>query len=145
MGFGVTIWTPPGGSLGSIAVVFVLLFLVDEERDELDPLALPPVVAAALPPLVAAAEFEFEAEAEFPELCAALLEFEAEFEALFDAEEVPVVAAVAKVNESPFHCVECTYLEEPAVSISRHLYSPATGAMAMLLIMLKERGRAQRL
>ena len=115
-----------------MAVVFVLLFLVDDDRDELDPLALVPVVAAALPPLVAAAESEFDAEAEFPELCAALLEFEA----AFDAEEVPVVAAVAKVNKFPFHCVGYTYLEEPAVSISRRLYSPAKAAMAMLRIML---------
>jgi hypothetical protein len=55
----VTISTPPGGSLGSMAVVFVLVFRVD---DDLDLLALAPVVvvvvAAALPPLVAAAEFE---------------------------------------------------------------------------------------
>lgn len=122
-----------------MAVVFVLPFLVDEERVELDPLPLLPVVAAALPPLVAAAEFEFEAE--FPELCAALLKFEAEF----DAEEVLPVAAVAKVNMFPFHCVEYTHLEEAAVSISRHLCSRATAARAMLQIMLRERGRAERL
>lgn len=59
MGFGVTISTPPGGNLGSMAVVFVRLLLlpfrVDEEPD---PLALAFVVAAAFAPLVAAAALE---------------------------------------------------------------------------------------
>lgn len=58
----------------------MLLLRVD---DDLDPLALAPVVAAALPPVVAAAEPEFDAE--LPEDCAALLEFEIEFDAAFDA------------------------------------------------------------
>jgi hypothetical protein len=63
-----------------MAVVFVLLLRVE---DDLDPLALAPVVAAALPPVVAAAEPEFDAE--LPEVCAAPLEFEIEFDAAFDA------------------------------------------------------------
>jgi len=64
-----------------MAVVFVLLLRVDD--DDLDRLALAPVVAAALPPVVAAAEPEFDAE--LPEDCAALLEFEIELDAAFDA------------------------------------------------------------
>jgi hypothetical protein len=133
MGLGVTIWTPPGGSRGSIAVVLVLvlvlLFLVEDVRKEPDPLALAPVVAAALPPVVAAAESEFEGAAEEPELWAALLEFAA----VFEAEEGFVLALVAKVNKRPVQWMEHTNWVRPAVSGSKHLYSPAKAAMAMLL------------
>jgi hypothetical protein len=57
-----------------MAVVFVLLFRVDDELDllalapvddEPDLLALAPVVAAALPPLVAAADFEADEVEDF--------------------------------------------------------------------------------
>lgn len=83
-----------------MAVVFVLL-RVD---DDLDPVALAPVVAATLPPVVAAAEPEFDAE--LPDDCAASFEFEGEFDAVFDAEfgveEGLLVAAVRQSVQAHF-------------------------------------------
>lgn len=55
-----TISIPPGGSLGSIAVVADDFFVVAVEFEDADP----SLVAAALPPLVAAAEPEPEPEPE---------------------------------------------------------------------------------